>query len=217
MQTRASSRGSLVEAAVSRTQRGYSSRGRFDSRSRSRESRSWTRRGSRNAGCKPRGIDRFGHGLVSKEPTRIVDNDRVEGALDEPVREFGLRGRSHNRKLDSSRVVTLGNNATRRKAFWNADSRAPNRALGDASWWSGSTRRRVVEGRMRACSGRAVEWNRPERASNTTENVRDRSRFGKGSSSTSSGVRRVSEQQAHIHIGLVCSIETTSIEANASE
>jgi hypothetical protein len=42
----------------------------------------------------------------------------VEGALDESVREFGLWGRIHDRKLDSSRVVTLGDNATRRKAIY---------------------------------------------------------------------------------------------------
>jgi len=46
-----------------------------------------------------------------------------------------------------------------------------------------------------ACSGRR-SMEPSERASNTTENVRDRSRFGKGSSSASFGVRRVSEQRS---------------------
>lgn len=36
---------------------------------------------------------------------RIVVNDRVEGARGESVREFGLRGRIHNRNLDSSLPV----------------------------------------------------------------------------------------------------------------
>ena len=118
---------------------------------------------SRSAGCKPRGIGRARHDLASKEPTRIVVNDRVEGALGEPVREFGLRGRIHNRNLGSLPTWQhTGVNAVRRKAFWNAQPRAPNRVRGDASWWSRSTRRHVfAERQTRVREAVGGRWNRP--------------------------------------------------------
>jgi len=75
--------------------------------------------------------------------------------------------------------------------------RAPNRACRDASWWSGQHEGTSFVARQDACACSGRRSMEPsERASNTTENVRDRSRFGKGSSSTSFGARRVSEQRS---------------------
>jgi hypothetical protein len=208
----------LVEAAGSRTHRGYSSRDGSISRSRSHESRSWTRKGSRNAGCKPRGIGRFGHGLASKEPARIVDSDRVEGARGESVREFGLRGRIHNRNLDSFRVATLGKMRHDGRRSGTLNRELLTGLVGMLPGGRGQHEDTSFVERQRVCVQRSFgRWSRasvPRTRQRTSEIGVD---SGKALPAPSLVRGGSVNSEAHIYIGPVCSIETTSIEADESE